>query len=970
MINIKRLLVSISAVIAAGIAPTIAAQGDEEESTRREIVEIMITAEKRQSTVSDTSISITAFDADMLQDLGIQSADELINYIPATTRDQYDIRIRGVGRNYRALGGDPGVATYYNGVYSPDFGIASSESALYDLERVEVLRGPQGTLYGRNSIGGALNYVTKRPTFEWEGQFRSQLGAYGTREFYGVISGPIIEDKLAVRLVLTDRERDGSTKGLFGSPDINTINDTNNALALTWVVTDDITWNVRFNDRESDRLMGRPVLINEGIGADRGTPSTNLPVLGLRRVDAGTPGAMPFTNPLTNEVLYGAYLRPGLDFSNWPYQPNAAYQNPAYALQASRDTDDPNDVSLANADSECERFPHTTCNNNNEFFGHRAVQSELSWDINDTTQLRYIFGYTDFEYTFNNDLDYSDADFSKYRQTVLEDVWNYSHELQLDWSWGDRFTATSGAYLFTETRLQDYSLSNTTNRYTQPFDYGALLPWVEWAGAQKELGDASQVDGFGVNGVYKTHLGLWEGNPRGDVYHHANRIHNKAAAFYSQGTYEINDEFALVLGVRWAEDKRDAYENRNLYFEQVVGEGGFMDFILAPQDWCAGYNALECFTESWGGLPAAGLTPLGAMNAIWGTATLTGDPNNPIAPVCAITDASCTNPLRLGGIPFNQQSETAGSNSWSDVNYRINLDWTPTDDILMYFSVTTAYRAGGYSLGVTDARDVPRGSDGIPTGTSSDIGSPFDYDKEEVTSLEIGYKGFHLDRTLQINASIYRYNYTNYQDRLDVFDVNRNRAVNIVQNAPEAVNQGFEIDFFWLPGDNWTVGGNYSYTDAYYSADYLLVIQNDPNLPTAIFGNPTESPELFVVNAKGNPLKGIPEQKAVIWGAYALDTQIGRFDFRGTYAYTGDFFSSGLRLSGVNEIPARKRIDLSVSWRSNDQSLGARLFVDNVTDEQNIYTILNGGEGSNWRQAGIMLYPRYWGVDLTYNFNL
>ena len=127
---------------------------DEEDDARDRggIEEITVTAEKRTSTVSDTSMSITAFDSSLLEDLGMQGADDLMDQLPATTRDAYDVRIRGVGRNFTALGGDPGVATYYNGVYSPDFGIAASENYLYDVERIEVLRGPQGTLYGRNSL--------------------------------------------------------------------------------------------------------------------------------------------------------------------------------------------------------------------------------------------------------------------------------------------------------------------------------------------------------------------------------------------------------------------------------------------------------------------------------------------------------------------------------------------------------------------------------------------------------------------------------------------------------------------------------------------------------------------------------------------------------------------------------------------------------------------------------------------------
>src|SRR5690606_14499275 len=123
--------------------------------------------------------------------------------------DELDIRIRGVGRNFRALGGDPGVATYYNGVYSPEFTIAASENALYDVARIEVLRGPQGTLYGRNSIGGALNYITSDPTWGWGGNVRVQVGEHDDRELYGVLSGPLVKDRLAMRLVGARRLRDG-----------------------------------------------------------------------------------------------------------------------------------------------------------------------------------------------------------------------------------------------------------------------------------------------------------------------------------------------------------------------------------------------------------------------------------------------------------------------------------------------------------------------------------------------------------------------------------------------------------------------------------------------------------------------------------------------------------------------------------------------------------------------------------------
>ena len=211
-----------------------------DEEDRGGIEEITVTAEKRTSTVSDTSMSITAFDSSLLEDLGMQGADDLMDQLPATTRDAYDVRIRGVGRNFRALGGDPGVATYYNGIYSPDFGIAASENYLYDVERVEVLRGPQGTLYGRNSIGGAINYITKAPSFEAEGEIRTVLGDYGMEQYFFMASAPLTDD-IAYRITGMTVERDGVQKSIGPGPDTNSLDDENVTLTLLWNINDDMS---------------------------------------------------------------------------------------------------------------------------------------------------------------------------------------------------------------------------------------------------------------------------------------------------------------------------------------------------------------------------------------------------------------------------------------------------------------------------------------------------------------------------------------------------------------------------------------------------------------------------------------------------------------------------------------------------------------------------------------------------------
>lgn len=961
----QRVLARAIFMLSAGAVPTVVMAEEAPNTGRRQIEEITVTAEKVESTVSDTSISITAFEGAMLEDFGLQGADDLMDFTPATTRDEYDVRIRGVGRNFRALGGDPGVATYYNGIYSPDFGIAASENALYDIERIEVLRGPQGTLYGRNSVGGAINYVTKRPSMEPEAEIRTQFGRFATQEYYGVLSGPLIEDRLAARVTGVKRDRNGAQKGKGYAPDVNSIDDQNLALALQWDITDNFSWYIRGNDRKSDRRLPQSLLVNEGVAPQRGIRSTNLPVFGVTTlggtVNANTPGALAFNNPRTGQTVYAINNRPGLDPVGFPYSPNPAFgRNPAQILGVGSSFKNPDRGTQVNDDGNCDQYPYNRCNSNHELFDHTSFSSEMNWDISDTMALKYLYGYQTFDYTFNHDLDYVDSDFSAYRETVLESVYSYSHELQLDWAIGDRWSATSGIYWFKEQRNQDYSLTNSTPRFTQAANYGALDTRVGFLGNQSVTGLLFASSPLGPNAharlgsapVGTSNFGRWLGDERGDVYEHRNQVDNEAFAVYTQGTYEFNEQFALVLGLRYAKDKKEAEEVRGGYFEQEIPWAmGFLGFIPG------------------GTFPNGGLTQLGAINVAMGNAVRTGNPANPLQPVCAINDVTCARPLRLaGGVPISYSSSVKGDDSWDDINFRVNLDWTPTDDILMYFSVTTGYRAGGYQLGVTDARDNPRDANGLPIPGAGL--TPLTYDKETITAYEIGYKGFHFDRTVQLIASIYQYNYKGYQDRIDILDPVRGRSVDIVINADKAINRGFEAEALWYPTEELTVGANYSYTDTFYDSSFVLIDTGNPEYPLSVFGavSPTNPNNVFLTrDVKGDQLKGIPKHKATVWANYDFPTDIGVFSVRGSYSYTGEYVQRGIS-SKYDLLPERLRADLSGQWVSLDRDWTVRVFVDNVFDEKNLRSISPGTQDNNFRTTGSELYPRYYGVDIKYHF--
>ncbi len=218
------------------------------EESGRQIEEVIVTAERREASIQDTSISITAFTGEMLDDFGIRNQEDLQNFVPATTIQPYDATIRGVGRNFRALGGDPGVATYMNGVYSEDL-LTATAATFWDVERVEVLRGPQGTLYGRNAVGGAINILYKKPSHEFDYAVKGIVGNFGTAETYGMINGSLIEDRSSARVTFSTRDRDGVVEEIGPGSDLDGLGTRNVAAKFRYSPTDTLSFDVRFHTR-------------------------------------------------------------------------------------------------------------------------------------------------------------------------------------------------------------------------------------------------------------------------------------------------------------------------------------------------------------------------------------------------------------------------------------------------------------------------------------------------------------------------------------------------------------------------------------------------------------------------------------------------------------------------------------------------------------------------------------------------
>lgn len=202
-----RLLASVAIPVALMAAS--AAWAEEAPASGATVDEIVVTALKRSQTLTSVPASISALDADALADRGISTVNDIQQQTPSvsfgTALGTTQVSIRGVGLTIATGAGEPGVAVHLDGFYEAR--PALSGLAQFDLERVEVLRGPQGTLYGRNATGGAINFISKAPTQTFEARAAVGYAEYDEFHVEGVVSGPL-SDRVRGRLGATFTERD------------------------------------------------------------------------------------------------------------------------------------------------------------------------------------------------------------------------------------------------------------------------------------------------------------------------------------------------------------------------------------------------------------------------------------------------------------------------------------------------------------------------------------------------------------------------------------------------------------------------------------------------------------------------------------------------------------------------------------------------------------------------------------------
>lgn len=394
----------VAAVLALGGTSPLMAQNDDEAGNSM-LEEVVVTATKREESIYDVPIAITAFSAATIERAGITDLNDIGKFVPNMNvtgfgggqTSSVNAFIRGIGLQDHLITTDPGVGVYIDGVY---LGRQVGQNwSLANIERVEVLRGPQGTLYGRNSIGGAINIITRQPGDENGGRMKVYAGTRG-RIYGDFYYNAALSETFAASLTGSYTHRDGVGEflNLNTSTEVGEINEWSGRFAAKWSPTEDFSILLAYDRSDGDGGLG---------------PYTTL----IDEVPSG--------------LLYASGAR-NSDVSANPYDSNGGFYTDA----------DGNKVPMTDISNEADGYSFTA-----------------EWDINDTFSSKLIYADRSSEYTTGLDDDSIAETLFSYPEEGYAD--QQSAELQFFGDFGS-WDLVSGLYWFEEKggNLQDPNFFN------------------------------------------------------------------------------------------------------------------------------------------------------------------------------------------------------------------------------------------------------------------------------------------------------------------------------------------------------------------------------------------------------------------------------------------------------------------------------------------------------------------------------
>ena len=913
--------------------------------------DIIVTAQRRAERLQDVPLSVTALSGEQIRNQDITDATRLEQVVPGlrlgrsgpATRPA----IRGVYTEAVGINSDPRIGFYIDEIYQsrPQQGSA----AFIDLERVEVQKGPQGTLFGRNSFGGNIALTTAKPKDRVEGGIDLTGGNYARGKVEAFYNQPIA-DGLAARVAFGFERHDGYLKSTVSSrADLEDEN--------YYFVRGSIRWAPPSLDNRLEILVHASYMHEN----DHGFNNINAKVIGalvdpsLIRAPGQSLTFNGITYPLPNGYNGGNYATGRI----YPY------------TTALRD----NIPDIGGADIGIPiPGPYT---NVYDYPAYQRLRSQnysgsISYDLTDGLRVRAISGYTDFKTVNVGDGDGGPIPVSYYYN--LTKAKTFTQEIQFQsTSKNSPFQYTFGAFYLND-KNSDGGALVYLRTYTTAGAAAQGLP-VLYAGGSAcnftYLPNTSSC-AFGVGNSLNAADGY------GPEY-----ATTKSYAGYGQVSYTFDNKLTFTGGLRYTVDDKT--------FAGIAQTNDFVGTYVANQNAAAiaaGRPAPYPNASGLGGTGYHAQFPLVGFTNTDFNRTCGGFTGGPFAPSGSTAV--------VGTVP-DYFATRCGAASFKFFTYRVAVDYKVTPDNLLYASFSTGKHSGGF------------GGSYVPsTNPQGEFGS---FGTEGVTAYEIGSKNKFLDGQLQVNIAAYYNRYTDVQIQgLQFIPQVGALGTNIttIYNGPKEHAPGVDLDIIARPTRELTLHFAANYLHArydiypqpvYYSG--LCSVSSAPagtpaaqnpcngfsgasyiatmgGLGSGFFPNALTDPSLFVpvtnnsgaiigyqslIYNKKTKVQNTPDIALHFGGSYEFDLGAkGRVTAEFNTLFSGSYLLSAS--TPLFEQHSYFKTDARVAWTSESGHFSGQVFVNNISNIATIGRVTT----SSLSASGTYDDPRTFGVKIGYHF--
>jgi iron complex outermembrane recepter protein len=837
----------------------------------RGIETVVVTAQRREENLQSVPLSVSAFSAAQIKARGLTDMSRLENSVPGLTfgRSGVDARpaIRGVRTENVGVNGDTTIGFFIDGVYQSR--AAQATLGFVDLERVEVLRGPQGTLYGRNTFGGNISISTAQPRLgQFTGGMDVTFGENNKIRVEPFVNVPLT-DATALRLSAAFEDDDGYVENV--NPSGNNLFDEKTRYVRAALLV-----------KPSEELTATFKVDHSTRGGAGGS------AFGYKLV--GT-----FYDVPSNQQLFNATPLRNL---------NTRGGNRDGVIDAPLTIDGgiplfaPNDPYLIDTDQKTILDLKST-----------SASANIAYDFGAFT-IKSITGFSDFSAVRTSDTDFSASTIGVDYQ--LTSAKTFSQELQLLSNGDGPFTYVLGAYYFDD-ELRGVFINEQFPRTVRGVGAPVTLPVA------------------------------------GGGFYDEQRADTSSIAAYAQGSYDVTEALKLTAGIRFTRDTKDF---------KFANAAAVLPLTGSPPNPVG--TAINLGT---GGIPASAFGVRGgATNCVFAATAV--QPRPGFACLAA-------NPAVLTGATY----DTA---EFEKVTWRLGADYQLSDNNLLYASVSTGFRSGGFNSGQNQAALTPT------------------FEPEEVTAFEIGSKNRFFDNTLQLNVSAFFNQYDALQEQRQI--PVGNTTLSIIENSGKAEATGAEIEAVWRPIDDLTLNLSLSVLNAEYTeyrdvplpfGTSILVTDAAQLTPTVVngvtianagqrrvfapgyncglvagTGGVGQAAAAFACDLTGKKLPYASDYSGSVSAQYVFDLgAMGRVTPLATLTFNSGFYGQPAN-SILDKQDAYTKLDLRVTWDVND-NLSLAGFVNNATDEVTATRFVWGGGGA--LQASYAP-PRLWGMKASVRF--